>query len=469
MRPARRTEGSDSLIHIGVHRYFRRARPLVTTLALAALCAAVVLAPRDAAARYASIVLDAQSGEILYEKNANTRNYPASLTKMMTLYLVFEALENGTLKPDQRLKVSRRAAHQPRSKLGLRSGQRITVENVILALVTKSANDAATVVAEALAGSEIKFARRMTEKARALGMDRTTFRNASGLYNRRQMTTARDLATLAVSLMRDFPQYYHYFSTHEFTYRGRTHRNHNKLLRKYEGTDGIKTGYIRASGFNLAVSTVRNGRRLVGVVMGGRTGRSRDRHMINLLSRAYKKDHGTGKVLAAVTPEPRATLGPTLKPQTQQVLLAAAVPPRPTSPPATKPPTPLVPATETAPESQPSTGTVVAAAVTPQHFGRPWTIQVGAYRERGEAVRATEHAMSMAPHMLQHAVVEVSALDSELGRFYRARLQGISAVQPLEICQVLHERRMPCIAIQAPRLASCAAAPESHALWNCGD
>lgn len=454
------------MAHPGVHSFFRRARQLAATLALAALCAAVLAAPRDAAAKYASIVLDAQSGEILHEKNANTPNYPASLTKMMTLYLVFEALENGTLKRDQKLRVSRRAARQPRSKLGLRSGERITVENAILALVTKSANDAATVVAETLAGNESKFAQLMTAKARALGMNQTTFRNASGLYNRGQLTTARDLATLAVSLLRDYPQYYHYFSTREFSYRGQTHDNHNKLLNKYSGTDGIKTGYIRASGFNLVVSTVRNGRRLIGVVMGGRTGRSRDRHMINLLSRAYKTDHGSGKVLAAVTPQPRTTLGPTLKPATQQAVLP---PPSPAQSPATKPPTPLVPASETAQNAQPPAETVVAAAVTQQHFDKPWSIQVGAYRQRGEAVQATEHAMSMAPGMLAHAVVDVSPMDSELGRFYRARLQGISAVRALEICQVLHASRMPCIAIEAPRLASCTVAPESHALWSCGN
>ena len=235
-----------------------------------------VLPPSQATARYASMVVDAESGQVLHAVNADTRNYPASLTKMMTLFLVFDALEKGTLRLDQPLPVSKRAAGMPPSKLGLKQGQTITVEDAILALVTKSANDVAVVIAEALGGQETTFAKMMTERAQELGMSRTTFRNASGLPNRGQKSTARDMVRLAQALMEDHDKYYHYFSTQSFTYQGRTYRNHNRLLKGYKGTDGIKTGYIRASGFNLVSSVERDGRRVIAVVFGGKTSRSRD-------------------------------------------------------------------------------------------------------------------------------------------------------------------------------------------------
>ncbi len=247
-----------------------------------------------AQARYASIVIDYDTGRVLHESNADTRNYPASLAKMMTLYLAFEALERGDITLDKKLKVSRRAAGMPAAKLGLKRGETITVKNAILALITKSANDAAVVVAEALGEKETRFARMMTRKAKALGMKRTQFRNASGLPNRRQLSTARDMATLARALIRDFPKYYRLFATKEFVYKGKRYRNHNRLLRKYAGADGIKTGYIRASGFNLAASVSRNGRRLIAVVFGGKTPRSRDRHIAKLLDRGFAKLASTG-------------------------------------------------------------------------------------------------------------------------------------------------------------------------------
>lgn len=247
----------------------------------------LVKADPASAARYSSMVVDADTGEVLYARNADQRRYPASLTKMMTLYMTFEALEKGRLRLDQPLKVSKRAAGQTPSRLGLKAGQTITVNQVILALVTKSANDAATVVAEALGGTEIEFAQAMTERANSLGMVRTRFTNATGLHNRRQRSTARDMSTLALALMSDFPQYYHYFSTATFTYRGRRYENHNGMLGTYRGTDGIKTGYVRASGFNLVASVERGDRRLIGVVFGGRSPRSRDVHLRQLLDQAF--------------------------------------------------------------------------------------------------------------------------------------------------------------------------------------
>lgn len=252
------------------------------------LCLAIGLGA-PAQAKYASIVIDADTGQVLHEVNADTRNYPASLTKMMTLYLTFEALEKGKLKIDQKLPVSRRAEGISPSKLGLKRGQSITVQEVILALVTKSANDAAVVIAEYLGGTEAKFAKIMTTKARAIGMGNTTFRNASGLPNRRQLSTARDMARLSQALLEDFPAYYSLFSTQQFSYGGRKHKNHNKLLVSYEGTDGIKTGYTRASGFNLAASVKRNNRRLIAVVFGGKSSRSRNSHIVKLLDRGFRQ------------------------------------------------------------------------------------------------------------------------------------------------------------------------------------
>jgi len=212
---------------------------------LVALGAGVAVAPSQATARYASIVVDADSGQVLHAVNADTRNYPASLTKMMTLYMLFEQLEKGAMTLDQALPVSKRAAGMPPSKLGLKQGGSIKVEDAILALTTKSANDVAVVVAEALGGTEINFAKLMTARAQEIGMTRSTFRNASGLPNRGQKSTARDMVRLAKALMEDFPQYYHYFSRTSFSYNGRTYRNHNRLLKSYNGTDGIKGKKIR--------------------------------------------------------------------------------------------------------------------------------------------------------------------------------------------------------------------------------
>ncbi|WP_347400984.1 D-alanyl-D-alanine carboxypeptidase family protein [Halomonas sp. YLGW01] len=239
--------------------------------------------------RYAGLVADAASGEVVYAEHAEAQRYPASLTKMMTLYLLFEAIEQGRLGLDDALPVSEHAAAMPASKLWLEPGDSILVREVIPALVVRSANDVAVVVAEALGGSETAFAQLMTARARAMGLGKTRFRNASGLPDAGQVTTARDMGTLAVALMRDFPSYYGEFSRTEFVFRGKRHRGHNRLLDQYAGADGLKTGFIRASGFNVATSAVRDGRRLIAVVMGGFTSRSRDAHMADLLDRGFAR------------------------------------------------------------------------------------------------------------------------------------------------------------------------------------
>ena len=258
-------------------------------LAVLMLAAVVVAAGPAPAARYAAVVIDADTGAVLHGERSTARRYPASLTKMMTLYLVFERLQNGKYKLSTPLKVPYRATLQPPSRLGVKRGSKISVRDAARALVVKSANDVATTVAYNIAGSERKFARVMNRKARALGMRHTSFRNASGLWHSQQWTTARDMARLARALMTDFPQYYDYFSMNSFKFRGRTYRSHNRLLRRYSGADGLKTGYISKSGFNLAFSARRNGRRLITVVMGGRTARSRDRHVAQLTDRIFAR------------------------------------------------------------------------------------------------------------------------------------------------------------------------------------
>jgi D-alanyl-D-alanine carboxypeptidase len=240
-------------------------------------------------AKYSSIVIDVNTGKTMFSASADAPRYPASLTKMMTLYLLFEGLKSGKFTKSTRIPISRHAASQAPSKLGVKAGQSITVETAIFALVTKSANDAAAASGEFMGGSEERFAQIMTAKARNLGMSRTTFRNASGLPNPSQVTTARDMATLGIALRQNFPQYYGYFSTRSFTYGRSRMGNHNKLLGRVAGVDGIKTGYTRASGFNLVTSVKQGNRLVVAVVMGGKTGRARDQHMAALVKKYAPK------------------------------------------------------------------------------------------------------------------------------------------------------------------------------------
>ncbi len=281
--------------------------------------------PAHANSKYAAFVVHADSGDVFFDRYSKSRRYPASLTKMMTLYLLFEAVEDGKLTLQSELTVSKRAAGQPPSKLGVRAGSKITVDDAIKALIVKSANDVAVVVAEEIAGSEWRFAREMTAKARSLGMRSTTFRNASGLPNSKQVTTARDMAVLGRRVMQDFPQHFHYFSAKSFTYKTRTYTTHNSLIKNFDGASGIKTGYTRRSGFNLVTSAERDGQRLIGVVLGGRKSWSRDRHMRDILANAFNAIDKNPLRIAALyrnTPEPR--LKPTL------AIAMAAAPSAPT-------------------------------------------------------------------------------------------------------------------------------------------
>src|ERR1035437_6021828 len=249
---------------------------------------------------FSSIIVDGNSGATLSANNPDASRHPASLTKIMTLYLLFERLDAGKMKLDTEMEVSEHASEQAPTKLGLRPGQTIRVEDAIKGLVTRSANDAAVVIAEAIAGDESDFAKLMTRKARALGMVRTIYRNASGLPDDEQVTTARDQSTLGRAIQDRFPRYYRYFSTEAFNYHGQSIRNHNHLLGSVEGVDGIKTGYTRASGFNLVTSMRRGNRHLVGVVLGGRSGGSRDAIMRSLLAENLEKA-ATKRTVAAIT------------------------------------------------------------------------------------------------------------------------------------------------------------------------
>ena len=258
-------------------------------------------------AGYAAIVVDPATGQVLDAVNPDQQNYPASLAKMMTLYLTLQALHDGKLKLDQKLPVTAWAAAKAPTKLGLRRGQTISVKDCILGMVTKSANDAATVVAEGLGGTEQHFADLMNAQAARLGMQRTHFDNASGLPDPDNTTTARDMATLAVALYRDFPNDTHYFATREFVFRGRLVRGHNHLMDHFPGMDGLKTGFTDASGFNLASTAVRDGHRLFGVVMGGRTAAARDKVMARLLDDGF--DHRpTPAIVVARAADPHSSM-----------------------------------------------------------------------------------------------------------------------------------------------------------------
>lgn len=258
--------------------------------------------------KYAGIVVDAKTGNVLYSENADRLQYPASLTKMMTLYMTFEALEQGRIRLDTPVPFSAHAAAQAPTKLGVRAGGTITVEQGILGLVTLSANDAATALGEMLGGgSEDRFAQLMTAKAHALGMTRTTYRNANGLPNTAQMTTARDQARLGIALRQHFPQYYGYFSTRAFKFGSRTIRSHNRLVGSVRGVDGIKTGYTRAAGFNLVSSVQVDGKSIVGVVLGGASTPARDAQMRNLIASYLPKASsrgGSSALIAQAAPAP---------------------------------------------------------------------------------------------------------------------------------------------------------------------
>jgi D-alanyl-D-alanine carboxypeptidase len=449
----------------------------------------------------ASIVVDAASGEVLSASNADTSTYPASLTKMMTLYLLFEAMQDGRVKLTDTITFSRYAAGQSATNLNVDSGDRISVETAILALVVRSANDAATAIAEQLGGTESGFARLMTNKAQMLGMTRTTFRNANGLPDSKQRTTARDMATLSVALIRDFPQYYGYFKRTSFKYRGVTYRGHNKLLKSFKGYDGIKTGYIRASGFNLASSAERDGRRLVVVMLGGTSPSMRDRKVADLLTSGFKSQRGTGTLIAAKAPQggqvkaaapaPADTtaesvvedvianilikpaqaasvdegekpfsavklaglkgLAPLLKPGTRpepkpaEAAIALATP-------VLKPGT--SPKVVEVAEAQPFVPDAQATTVVWKADGN-YGIQVGAYSKYNAAQKAAQTATDAESQLLADARIIIDTQKMNNGsKLYRARVAGLSKTDAQTACRNLKAKRTDCLVLKIdPTLA----------------
>lgn len=275
--------------HLTLNNLLSSLTVMIVFIAMAFMVTLPTKASAASNPRYAAFVMDADTGVVLFERYADKRLHPASLTKAMTLMLVFDGLNNGSIKLSDEIKISRHAASMVPSKLGLPVGSSIRVKDAILALVTKSANDVAAAVAEHIGGTERNFARKMTSRARQIGMKNTQFRNASGLHDPEQITTARDMALMANYVIKHYPEYYKFYSTRYFTYQGKTYRNHNRLMESYEGMDGMKTGYIAASGFNLVASAKRGNTRLIGVVFGGRSTYTRNAHMKEILDDGFQK------------------------------------------------------------------------------------------------------------------------------------------------------------------------------------
>ncbi len=402
----------------------------LVVFALVALGGMVAASSPAFAAKYSSIIIDAATGDVVSEYNADSPNYPASLTKMMTLYLTFDALERKQISLDQRFPVSPHAAAQEPTKLDLVAGETVAVRDLILGLVTQSANDAAVVLAEGLGGSELGFAGHMTSTAHALGMENTNFHNASGLPDPLQRTTARDLAMLARHLYLDFPHEYAYFSTESFTFHGVTYSNHNHLMSSFAGMDGIKTGFIRASGFNLAASAVRNQRRLIGVVMGGLSARARDQKMAGLLNAAF--DGRTVPETQMVAANTRA--GSTKTGSTALHTLAHH-------------------AERTLATLSPI-GRAEAATPAPRR-NEEWGVQVGAYKQRSEASRAGTTALAHLPGEQGKPLV-LATSRTHKGTIYSARIVNLTEKQAQNACHVLRREHRAC-AVIGPSLEFAAA------------
>jgi D-alanyl-D-alanine carboxypeptidase len=386
----------------------------------------------------------------LRSANPDVTTQPASLTKMMTLYLTFEALNAGRLRIDQALPVSAEAASRSPTKLGLVPGDSVIVRDLILGLVTRSANDAATVLAEALAGSEPAFADRMTAKARQLGMMQTVYRNASGLPDPDQRTTARDIARLALALYQHFPREYRYFATREFEFRGEIVKTHNHLLEWYDGADGIKTGFVHASGFNLAASAVRSGRRLIGVIMGGNSARSRDEIMGDLLDKGFA-DVGVGPVIARNQAQPNAAAATAVAAPAQSAISAAAVSAAGGGD-APQDKAGLIGKVAKAVSHLAPVSRAEASPLSRETAADEWRIQLGAFRSESAAEQAIHHAVAVTKGKQQEVLPPARG---EKGALYRARLFPFTPKAAQAACAALRKKGMECTVIRpATHLAS---------------
>lgn len=476
------------------------------TKALAALGAVVLtllvgvmIAPRGAFAgpAYSVVILDADTGRVILSDSPTAQRHPASLTKMMTLYMTFDALKAGSLTLDQRLTVSANAASRPPTKLGLRPGQTIAVRDAIMSLITLSANDMSVVLGEAIGGTEEAFAARMTARARELGMSSTLFRNANGLPNDEQVTSANDMAKLGLALMRDHPTYYPMFSTQKWRFGGKVITNHNRMLGRYEGTNGIKTGYIRASGFNLVVSVKRGDVHLVGAIFGGSSAKARDDHMIELLDAAFVRLQTKPELVAraevvrpnavsapargavavaAVSPAASAALDAKVaelsedgeegqaeaayvrppaapKPGKPEAVAAAAIPvPAPTKPTAVAS---LAPATK--PASPNSLNGQAERARERAAAGETWGVQIGAFRRQDAALDHLNDAARIASSALRGAQMAVHQGTDDKGTIFRARFVGLTENGAREACMTLRKKSLSCIALKVPSTATASA------------
>ncbi len=393
-------------------------------LLLAVMLLLAPLSQAQANPRYAAIVLDADSGEVLHASSADAARYPASLTKMMTLYLLFEAMDRRLMTLDTAMPVSAHAAAMPQTNISLKKGERLRVRDAIPALVVRSANDAAVVVAEALGGTESEFARMMTAKAKSMKMTATRFRNASGLPDNAQASTARDLAILSLRLMKDFPQHYHYFSTSSFSFGGKTYYSHNRMVKNYAGVDGMKTGYIRASGFNVATSAQRGEHRLIGVVMGGNTAQSRDAQMAKLLDSGFERATQLARASGRTAPAGK----PVVSTDTVRQVIRKE--------PATHAPAVLQRASLTVPTQKTMMGGDL-----------DWAVQIGSFRASEQARdRASDAARRLDNiELIQVAVNEVNISNRKL---YRARLVGMHKDQAKSACQRLSRQGMDCLVVK---------------------
>ena len=423
---------------------------LACVLSLFAFSAATVngvQAQDSSEVRYASIVVDANSGEVIFARRADSPRYPASITKVMTLYLVFEAMAEGRVSPDDLVTISPRAASQPPSKLGLPAGSRIRLDDAIRSLAVRSANDIAVALAEHVGGSEARFAALMTLRAQELGMTQTRYVNANGLPDSRQLSSARDIAILSRAVMRDFPQYYHYFGQRQWTFEGRNYNNTNGLLHSMPGVDGIKTGYTNASGYNLAASAVRDGRRLITVVLGGRTTQSRNAHVAELLNAGFDYERQVREGVAPAVAQQifaslsggvgvdYATGGPGVTelasaevPVSADVLAASAALDAATAPP--EPQRPVVTAAAQGDARDPNAN---------------WVVQVGAFRDQSVA---QEWLGEVGRRFRDHFRNAEGGVTAAANGWFRARYMGFTRSAADAACESLEQRNVPCMVLR---------------------
>ncbi|HRD45765.1 MAG TPA: SPOR domain-containing protein [Caulobacter sp.] len=436
---------------------FQPARRAFFALALVAGLAAAFVAPSLAQAqvpylslpatepKYAAIIVDANTGEVLYAKRADSPRYPASITKIMTMYLVMEAMAEGRVKATDMVTVSAKAASQPPTKLGLRAGEQISVDDALKAVATRSANDMAVALAEHIGGSEQRFAALMTLRGQELGMSNTRFVNASGLPDSRQISSARDIAIMSRAVMRDYPQYYGYFSLRSFEFRGQTIRNHNRLMGEFAGMDGLKTGYINASGFNLAASAVRDGRRLIAVVLGGRSTATRDDHVEDLLLTGFevlrRRSLGETITVAQTMFEPviegPVDRAPTAMGDGGQDGLRVVL----TDGPA---PTQAIAVQRAMPPIANPVSTPAKKAEAPKKPRGRYVVQAGAFKSKAQAREQLSLIRKRFASSFRDAEADIGGA---VGGYFRVRFEGMTADAAKAACKTLKAKKQACMVI----------------------